>query len=142
MRLVGRDARSGQALAEFAIAAPVVFLVILGLLDVGRMVFINNEITEAAREGARWGTVQGRAAAEADGDNTAVTDEVQSRIIVAPAPSISLSCTDLGGAGGSCGSGDLLTIVVSSSVDPITPLVGQIIGPLVLTSEAQMTIHQ
>ena len=136
------DAPSGgQALVEFAIAAPVVFLILLGLFDVGRLVFINNELTEAAREGARWGAVQGRAAAEADGDNTAVSDEVASRIVVAPAPAITLSCTDLGGAGGACGSGDLVTINVSSSVSPITPIIGDIIGPLVLTSESQMTVH-
>ena len=126
---------------EFALAAPVVFLVLLGLFDVGRMVFINNEITEAAREGARWGVVQGRASAESKGNNTAVTDEVDSRINVAPAPTIQLSCTDMGGGGGACGSGDLLTINVTSSVSPITPLIGEIMGPLVLQSEAQMTIH-
>lgn len=131
----------GQALVEFAIAAPVVFLILLGLFDAGRLVFINNELAEAAREGARWGAVQGRAAAEANGDDTAVTDEVASRIVVAPAPAITLSCTDLGGAGGACGSGDLLTINVSSAVSPITPIIGDIMGPLVLTSESQMTVH-
>jgi len=135
-----RDSR-GQAMIEFALAAPVVFLLITGLLDAGRLVFINNELSEAAREGARWGAVQGRAAAEADGDNTAVTDTVGSRITVAPAPDITLSCTDLGTLGGSCRSGDLLTISVSSAVSPITPLVADIIGPLELTSQAQMTIH-
>lgn len=128
-------------MVEFAIAAPLVFLVIIGLVDVGRLVFINNELSEAAREGARWGAVQGRAAAEVTGLSTAVTDEIGSRITVAPAPDISLSCTNLGGAGGECGSGDLLTVDVSSSVSPITPLIGNVIGPLVLTSQAQMTIH-
>ena len=136
-----RDRESGQALVEFAIIAPVVFMIILGLFDAGRMVFINNELSEAAREGARWGAVQGRAAAEADGDNTDVTAVVGSHIVIAPAPAIGLSCTDLGAAGGSCGSGDLLTISVSSSVSAVTPFIGQIIGPMTLSSQAQMTIH-
>ena len=136
-----RERGRGQALAEFAIAAPVVFLIVLGLFDVGRLVFINNEIAEAAREGARWGAVQGRAAAEANGDNSDVTDEVGSRIVIAPGPSISLACTDLDPGGGSCGSGDLLTVTVSSAVSPITPLISDIIGPLVLSSKVQMTIH-
>ena len=136
-----RSGESGQALVEFAVVAPIVFLFILGLFDAGRMVFINNELSEAAREGARWGAVQGRAASEADGDDTAVTDAVGSHIVMAPAPSISLSCTDLGPGGGTCRSGDLLTISVSSSVSPITPFIGDILGPLELTSQAQMTIH-
>jgi len=134
----------GQAVVEFAIAAPVVFLIILGLFDVGRLVFINNELSEGAREGARFGVVQGRAAAEFSGDNTAVSDEVLSRITVAPDPEIVLSCgarRDPENVAGDCGSGDLLTISVSSDVRPITPLIGDIIGPLVLTSEAQMTVH-
>lgn len=134
----------GQAMVEFAIAAPLVFLIILGLFDVGRLVFINNELSEAAREGARWGAVQGRAAAEFAGDDAAVSDEVISRITVAPNPDVALSCgarRDPENVVGDCDSGDLLTIDVSSSVKPITPLVGDIIGPLVLTSQAQMTIH-
>ena len=131
----------GQALAEFAVAAPIIFIVLLGLFDAGRLVFINNEMAEAAREGARWGAVQGRAADEAAGDNTAVTDKVGSHIVVTPGPAISLSCTDLRPGGASCASGDLLTINVSATVRPITPLVGDILGPVVLTSEARMTVH-
>ena len=136
-----RDQESGQGLDEFVLAAPIVFLIILGMVDAGRVVFINNELSEAAREGARFGAVQGRAAAEADGDNTAVSDEVGSRIVVAPTPAITVSCTDLGAAGGSCGGGDLLSVSVSSSVRPITPLIGDIIGTFELSAEAQMTIH-
>jgi Flp pilus assembly protein TadG len=147
MKLIGHIVETGgrrdvgQALVEFTVAAPVVFLVLLGLFDVGRLVFINNEIAQAAREGARWGAVQGRAADEAAGDSTAVSDEVSAHIVVAPAPQITLSCTDLRAGGASCASGDLLSIEVRSSVNPITPLIGDIFGPMVLESEAQMAIH-
>ena len=34
----------------------------VGILDVGRMVYINDAMAQGAREGARWGAVQGRAA--------------------------------------------------------------------------------
>jgi Flp pilus assembly protein TadG len=142
LRIFGRRPdQPGQAMVEFALAVPVVFLILLGLFDVGRLVFINNEIAEAAREGARWGAVQGRAASQAAGSDTAVTDEVASRIAITPSPTITLSCTDLGGAGGACGSGDLLTIDVSAAVRPLTPLIGDIVGPFALASQAQMTIH-
>lgn len=138
---IAREKQTGQGLVEFVVTAPIVFMILVGLVDVGRVVFINNELSEAAREGVRWGAVQGRAAAEADGDNMAVTDEVGARIVLAPDPAIDLSCTNLGAGGGDCGSGDLLTVSVRSTVTPITPLIGDILGSLELTSTAQMTIH-
>lgn len=138
---MGGERQRGQAIVEFVIAAPVVFLVLVGLFDVGRLVFINNELSEAAREGARWGAVQGRAASQADGNDTDVTSEVAKRIVIAPSPAITLSCTNLGSVGGDCRSGDLLTIDVSTSVRPITPIVSSIIGSVTISSQAQMTIH-
>lgn len=131
----------GQALAEFAVAAPVVFLVLLGLIDGGRLVFMNNEIAEAAREGARWGSVQGRAYAERAGDNTFVTDETRSRIVMTPGPTVTLSCPLVGAASGDCRSGDVLMIEVKATVRPITPVIGDIIGPLEIVSTAQMAIN-
>lgn len=44
---------NGQALVEFAVVLPVFFLAIFGLLDVGRLVYTNSAISQAAREGAR-----------------------------------------------------------------------------------------
>lgn len=136
----GGDA-SGQGLVEFALAAPVVFLILLALFDGGRVVFINNEMSEAAREGARWGAVQGRAAAELAGSNNAVTDTVRSRMVVTPAPAVTMSCADPRGSVDDCDSGELLSVQVTSSVKAITPIISDILGPLELRSESQMTIH-
>jgi Flp pilus assembly protein TadG len=137
-----RDKRErGQALVEFAVAAPVMLIVIVGLFDVGRLVYINNELSHAAREGARWGAVQGRAADQAAGTNTGVTDAVNAGIVVAPGTNVTVACSDVGAGTTTCASGDLLTVNVSAAVAPITPLIGDVIGPLVLSSEAQMTIH-
>ena len=51
----------GQAIGEFALVIPLLFLMIVGLLDIGRIVYVNNALAQGAREGARWGAVQGRA---------------------------------------------------------------------------------
>jgi Flp pilus assembly protein TadG len=143
MRLSARPRgnETGQGLVEFALAAPIVFLVLIGLFDVGRLVFINNEMAEAAREGARWGVVQGRAADEVTGANSAVSDTVRDRIVVTPAPVVEVRCVQLTALSGTCRSGDLLTVEVTSSVRAITPIISDIIGPLDLVSDAQMTIH-
>lgn len=57
MRRRPRDA--GQSLVEFALIAPVFFLVVLGLIDATRAVFAYNTIANASREGARYGIVHG-----------------------------------------------------------------------------------
>lgn len=120
---------------------PVIFLVLVGLFDVGRIVFINNEIAEAAREAARWGAVQGRAAtATADSEVRATALD---RITIAPEPEIHFECANPSGGptASDCRSGNLLTVSVETSVRPITPIIGSILGPMVLRSSAQMTIH-
>ena len=45
--------RSGQALVEFALVLPVFLMLLFGLIDGGRYVFMNNVLSQAAREGAR-----------------------------------------------------------------------------------------
>ncbi len=45
----------GQSMVEFAVLAPIFFLLLLGTIDLGRAVYIYNTISDAAREGARAG---------------------------------------------------------------------------------------
>jgi TadE-like protein len=48
-----RDRESGQTLVEFAFVLPVFMLVVFGLFDVGRLVYTNATLSQAAREGVR-----------------------------------------------------------------------------------------
>lgn len=50
-----RNGRRGAAAVEFAIVAPLFFLVVLGIIEFGRMAMVQQIITNAAREGARVG---------------------------------------------------------------------------------------
>lgn len=45
--------RAGQSMVEFAILAPIFFLLLLGTIDLGRAIYIYNTISDAAREGTR-----------------------------------------------------------------------------------------
>ncbi len=47
----------GQALAEFAIVFPVFLLVFFAIIDAGRYIYVYNALSEASREGARYGAV-------------------------------------------------------------------------------------
>lgn len=51
--------RSGASAVEFAVVAPVFFLVVLGIIEFGRMVMVQQVITNAAREGARIAVLDG-----------------------------------------------------------------------------------
>ncbi|MEJ5340989.1 MAG: TadE/TadG family type IV pilus assembly protein [Thermogutta sp.] len=58
----GRPA--GVAVVEFAVVAPIFFLLVLGLIEFGRMVMVQQVITNASREGARRAIIQGATTAE------------------------------------------------------------------------------
>lgn len=52
-----RPARRGAALVEFAIVTPVLLVVVLGMIEVGRAVMVTEVLTYAARMGARTGAI-------------------------------------------------------------------------------------
>lgn len=68
--------RPGAAVVEFAIVAPIFFLFVLGIIEFGRMVMVQQVLTNASREGARVAVVDG-----------ATTEEVvaRARAILNPA---------------------------------------------------------
>lgn len=72
----------GQALAEFAIVAPIFFMMLFGIIDFGRYVYYVQILNNAAREGARYAIVHGERGLPKTGPpddpaGTAVKDVVQ-----------------------------------------------------------------
>lgn len=47
----------GQAMVEFALVIPLLMLVLMGIFDLGRGVYAYNVVASAAREGARFGSL-------------------------------------------------------------------------------------
>jgi len=45
---------SGASMVEFALIAPILFMFLFGIIDFGRALFQYNNLTNAAREGARF----------------------------------------------------------------------------------------
>lgn len=52
-----------QTMVEFALVFPLLLLITYGIIEFGRMLFIYTSITNAAREGARYGAAAGDVAA-------------------------------------------------------------------------------
>lgn len=148
----------GQALVEFALVVPIFLLLLFGLIEVGRFIYLNNAFNEAAREGARYGSVdQWQYACPkkvASPDRISCTEQVaRDRIAGAPAAfqvrATCVSMDDLKGSlsAQSCGANDLLIVRVwtdSSGPDAyrfLTPIIGQIIRAPVIAGQAQVVVQ-
>jgi hypothetical protein len=70
-----RKNRRGVAAVEFAIVAPVFFLLVLGMIEFGRMIMVQQIITNASREGARIAVLDG---ATTSGVTSTVTNYLES----------------------------------------------------------------
>ncbi len=66
----------GQALAEFAIILVVLMLIVMGVIDLSRAVYVRSVVANAAREGARRAVVAPR-----DADKNLVGEAVKDWVI-------------------------------------------------------------
>src|SRR6187401_1232991 len=95
MKLYRRESERGQTLVEFGLIIPIVLLIMVGLFDLGRIVFINNSLSDGARNGARSASTRPR-----DTDYCArVDDAVRSAVRGQPLTPYTVTFTTLDGAG-------------------------------------------
>jgi Flp pilus assembly protein TadG len=94
---------SGQELAEFAIVLPLLLLVAFGVLDLGRIFHAAITITNAVREGARYGIIHSD---DMDGIVDATLAEAQNSGIDLSTSIIDVTCPD------GCGSGLPIRVTV------------------------------
>jgi Flp pilus assembly pilin Flp len=59
-----RKNRRGAAVVEFAVVAPLFFLLVFGMIEYGRMVMVQQVLVNASREGARVGVLDNATAAD------------------------------------------------------------------------------
>lgn len=76
MRRIFRRNRRGASAVEFALVAPVFFLFVFGMIEYGRLVMVQQVLTNATREGARRAVLEGAT-------NTAVINAVKSYLTTA-----------------------------------------------------------
>lgn len=121
----------GAALVEFAIILPVMLIILLGIIDLGRVFYTYEALANAAREGAR------RCALYSPCDDawarTQVEDELDGRVAVTGAT----VTYPLGMRSG----GHPVQVTVTSSFVLVTPLMDNLItGPLTLQAAAEMPV--
>ncbi len=151
--------RAGQALVEFAVVIPVLVLIMVAIFDIGRAVFDYNTIANAARQGARVATVNQILTSpdcvedrpivdpsnphwsikECAAEAATTLDVTSANVAVAYSapPGTALVCTST-----QLEVGCVVSVTVTYTYTPITPVVGQILGPIQMSSTSQQLIDR
>ena len=126
--------RSGQSLVEFALVAPLFFLLVFGITDFGRLFFTQETLQFALREAGRY-AVTGQHMANPDtsvGGNLSRVDSIKTiaqqkavGIITDPSQIVVSS----GGVTGFAGNpGDTVVVSLTTDLKLITPMIGRFFG--------------
>ena len=111
--------RTGANTVEFAVIAPVFFMFILGLIEVGRGIMVVHLLTNAARVGARTGVIEGTSTAQI---TTAVNNSLTQQGITSD--TVSVQVNDGSADASTANAGDEITVKVSVPVSKVTWLPG------------------
>ena len=137
----GRRPSAGQALVEFALTIPIFVFLLFGLIDLGRLVYINTALAEAAREGDRWGSVQGRSGTAAG--MTSIKSYTTGMLAAVPSPTVEPTCQDLNlHTVATCTADDFLIVQVSSQVSMFTPVIAGLVGTKTYSATSKVTVNQ
>ncbi len=127
LRIPGRIARGirktrsevGQTLVEFTLVLPIFLILLFAIVDLGRAFYAWNQVSNAAREGARTGAVQGDTATI----NSAVTSAMGG--LTSTSPTLTRTYTNVQAA-----KGNTITVSLAYQFTYVTPLsaVLQLIG--------------
>lgn len=148
---LNRSRSRGQTLAEFALVIPVFLLVLMGLFDLGRAVFIYNGLTNAAREAARLAIV--------NQEGTLIVQRAQAMafgVTITTAPSDIAAFyrqnpnPDDVESNEPCDNSDdqhriavgcIAVVTTDATWQAITPIIGNFIGPISLSARSELAIE-
>ena len=123
-----RRQRQGGTLVEFAIVVPFLILVLLGMMEFGRILTIQQNLTTAAREGAREATLPG---ATEDSVASVVNDYTNQM----PTQNLQVTISpDLEDAK----SGEVITVNVTAAANSMTGFGNRWFGGMGLSASAAM----
>ena len=137
---------SGQSLVEFALVLPILLLLILGAMDIGRIITTKIAVTNAAREGANFLSRNALLDDVADVNDINATCDVIMREGKSTDDSIvnvTIECSEVD-ITDCCAKGSPVIVTVSKEVDliygGILQFLGSISGPLEIASSVQMRV--
>jgi hypothetical protein len=140
-------AEQGQSLLEVAFVVPVLLLLMVGLIEIGRFAFYAVLVSNAAHAGAQYGAQSLITSADISGITHAAQHDGQIPGIpmtVAPIQQCGCSATTLGGCptGGGCANPLVYVEVTTSETVPAMFHYPGIPPSIVLTSTVKMRVSQ
>jgi Flp pilus assembly protein TadG len=121
----------GQAMAEMAIVLPILILLLMGMVDLGRIFHSYLVITNASREGARKAVLgcTDIIIRERVSDTTTHLDNTVLNTSISPDPSLRKS-------------GDLVTVQVNYRVTLMAPLINTVLpNPIAIQADTTMRME-
>jgi Flp pilus assembly protein TadG len=124
-RLLG--ARDGNAAVEFSLAAPVLTIMLVPMVDIGMGVYQQMQVQDAAQAGAQYAMAHGW---NSSSIQSAVTSATALSVSASPAPSKSCGCPDgTSVSAATCGStcsdgrpaGSYVTVSAQATYTPLLP---------------------
>jgi Flp pilus assembly protein TadG len=125
----GKGTQGGASLIEFAILAPLLILLLFGIIEFAWVFAQNLNIRHGAREGARLAAV----------DFTPLVSETCARMDIVSGATVTIGATDINGGG--IGVADEVAVTVDAPVNPITGLFNTWLPPN-LSSTVAIRIEQ
>ena len=117
---------SGVAAVEFALILPLLMMIVFGIINYGILLYDQAVITNAAREGARWGAINTSAAISCSGTASGSADPCQIANSYTQANLITFggATTSTSSATGAGTSGTTVTVTVSYTFTQIGWIIG------------------
>jgi hypothetical protein len=142
----------GQAMVEFALVAPMFFLVLFGIIEAGRFIFYYETLNNATREGARYAIVNGAntigcpTGPPAPGSTPCdvAGDDVRARVRNAAFGVLDPITVDPvwlrpDGSLGNNGRGETVTVSATFTYRPLVPIVP--LPPITINAESSLVIN-
>ena len=124
--MIRQRSRRGQSLVEFALAMPLLIFLLVGVFDLGRAVYGFNAVSNASHAGARVAIVN-----QDTGDIETVAVGKAVSIPVSVDVNVPDACV-----------GCLVDVTVTYQYAAATPLIGDLIGPITITSTTTVPIER
>ena len=127
-----RVSSRGQSLVETALVLPILLILLMGIFDFGRAIFAFNAVSNSAREAVRVAIV--------NQNGTAVEEEAKRSAI-----GLDPSQIDVTFGIPDCGTvliGCTAQVTVDHEWTAITPIIGNLIGPIDLSSTTEMKVER
>lgn len=141
-----RDPAEGQGLVEFALVIPIILMILLGAIDLGRAAYAQSTIANAARTGTRVGIVDQNVSDDCvarPGVARCVASQQAVALGLGPDDALlSFWIADLSGACNPVAIGCLAEVTVTYTFAAITPVVGTIVGPVTMSSTARLPVER